>query len=57
MARGHERLRVPEGWQGQARALIQQLERIHDDIYNNLETLKKEIETLAAQMPDEEDPE
>ena len=33
-ARQHERLRVPEGWQGQARALIQQLERIHDDIYN-----------------------
>ena len=57
MARGHERLRVPEGWQGQARAMIQQLERIHDDIYNNLETLKKEIEALAAQMPDEEDPE
>ena len=36
MARQHERLRVPEGWQGQARALIQQLERIHDDLYNLL---------------------
>lgn len=27
---------MPEGWQGQARALIQQLERIHDDLYNLL---------------------
>ena len=35
-ARQHERLRVPDGWQGQARALVLQLERIHDDIYNRL---------------------
>ena len=35
-ARQHPPLRVPEGWQGQSRALIIQLEQILDDIYARL---------------------
>jgi len=31
--RKHEPLRVPQGWEGQNRALIVQLERVIDDIY------------------------
>lgn len=31
--RKHEPLRVPHGWEGQARALVVQLERILSDIY------------------------
>ena len=34
--RQHEPLRIPEGWGGQNRALIVQLERILDDIYARL---------------------
>jgi hypothetical protein len=36
MIRQHEPLRVPEGWTGQARALIIQLERIFDRIFSLL---------------------
>ena len=38
--RQHEVLRVPQGWAGQSRDLVVQLERILDDIYNRLETVK-----------------
>ena len=31
----HEVLRTPEGWVGQARDFVIQLERIHDDIYRH----------------------
>ena len=32
----HEPLRVPEGWKGQERAFVIQLERLMDDVYNRL---------------------
>lgn len=36
VSRQHETLRVPQGWNGQDRGLVIQLERILDDIYNQL---------------------
>ena len=36
MSRQHEVLRVPNGWTEQDKALVMQLERIHDDLYNRL---------------------
>lgn len=38
----HEVLRTPEGWTGQSRDFVVQLERIHDDIYSRLRKLKIE---------------
>ena len=38
----HEVLRTPEGWSGQARAFIVQLERIHDDIYKKFRKWTKQ---------------
>lgn len=34
--RKHEPLRVPQGWEGQARALVVQLERILNDVYGHM---------------------
>ena len=52
MARQHERLRVPERWQGQAKALIQQLERIHDDLYNLLGEASNDVSGLQGDVTD-----
>ena len=35
----HEPLRVPQGWNGESRGLVIQLERIHDDIYKHFTPL------------------
>ena len=53
MAKQHERLRTPEGWSGQSRALIQQLERIHDDIYLLIGKLEEEIKEIKESQEEE----
>ena len=35
----HEVMRTPEGWSGQERAFVVQLERVHDDIYKHFRPL------------------
>ena len=42
-SRQHEVLRVPQGWNGQDKGLVVQLERILDDIYNRLASSVKSI--------------
>lgn len=44
--RGHEPLRVPQGWKDQDKALIIQLDRILDDIYRRFSN--KDSEAIAA---------
>ena len=39
--KSHEPLRVPQGWTGQNRALIVQLERILDDLYKQIGNLTR----------------
>lgn len=51
--RGHEPLRVPEGWNGQSRALVVQLEHLLDDIYRRfgrlrMEDLSEELRALLT---------
>lgn len=51
--RGHEPLRVPEGWNGQSRALVVQLEHVLDDIYRRfgrlrMEDLSEELRALLT---------
>ena len=41
--RQHEALRVPQGWDGQAKALIIQLERILDRLYQFTEKTEKDL--------------
>lgn len=46
----HEVLRTPDGWRGQERDFIVQLERIHDDIYRHfpiLDALNKKNKYIA----------
>lgn len=40
----NQRLRVPNGWTGEARSLVIQIETILNDLYAKIEKLKKEIE-------------
>ena len=53
--RQHEPLRIPEGWGGQNRALIVQLERILDDIYARLPARGKvkELEERVSALEEE----
>lgn len=44
----HERLRVPQGWQDQERALVIQLERVFDDIYKRFGRLG--VEDLGERL-------
>ena len=48
--RQHEPLRIPEGWEGQARSLVTQLELMMDDIYRRLGKLKEEIDELKERV-------
>ena len=55
----HEVLRTPQGWTGQERDLIVQLERVHDDIYKHFRPLRIEdfsdelIEALKERLNEE----
>ena len=49
MKKQHEPLRIPERWQGQDRALVGQIDRILDEIYNMLGNLEKRIAELEKQ--------
>ena len=44
----HEPLRTPQGWTGQERDLIVQLERVHDDIYSHFKKLS--IEDFSPEL-------
>jgi len=48
----HEPLRVPQGWEGQNRAFVIQLERILNDIYKHFRKLRIEdfSDELIAQL-------
>ena len=50
VSRQHETLRVPQGWNGQDRGLVIQLERILDDIYNQL--VRRVISVLGVKADD-----
>lgn len=43
----HELIRTPQGWKDQERALVVQLERIHDDIYKRFPQIESEISSLS----------
>lgn len=43
----HEPLRIPQGWTGQDRALVIQLERILDDLYMRFGKLSTDIDGKA----------
>jgi len=49
--RQHQHLRVPNGWEGQDRALIVQLERILDELYNLSGQLEGAMVTNVAYDP------
>lgn len=51
VSRQHETLRVPQGWGGQDKALVIQLERIMDDIYNQI--MRRVISVLGVK-PDKD---
>lgn len=44
----HEPLRVPGKWDGEARALVIQLERVLDDAYARIGDLTKRVKELEA---------
>jgi hypothetical protein len=55
MNRQHEVLRVPNGWTEQDKALIMQLERIHDDLYNRLtKAVTGQVFSVLGIEPDED---
>ena len=55
MNRQHEVLRVPQGWSGQDRELIMQLERIHDDLYNRLvKAVTGQVFSVLGITPDDD---
>lgn len=43
----HEPLRVPQGWNDQSKALVMQIDRLMDDIYNRLGKLEEAVARLA----------
>ena len=55
----HEVLRTPNGWTGQERDFVVQLERVHDDIYRHFRPLRIEdfsdelIEALRERLNEE----
>ena len=53
MARQHEPLRVPDGWDGQSRMLVIQIERILNDIYIQLGNMDKRIKALEEAAEEE----
>lgn len=44
----HEPLRIPQKWDGEARALVIQLERVLDDAYVRIGDLTKRVKELEA---------
>lgn len=51
--RQHEPLRVPDGWNGQSRMLVIQIERILNDIYIQLGNMDKRIKALEEAAEEE----
>lgn len=55
MSRQHEVLRVPNGWTEQDKALVMQLERIHDDLYNRLtKAVTGQVFSVLGITPDDD---
>ena len=55
MNRQHEVLRVPNGWTEQDKALVMQLERIHDDLYNRLtKAVTGQVFSVLGITPDDD---
>lgn len=55
MSRQHEVLRVPNGWTEQDKALVMQLERIHDDLYNRLtKAITGQVFSVLGITPDDD---
>ena len=48
MIRQHEALRVPQGWKGQDKALVIQLERVFNDLYKVFSNLDASVVTNVA---------
>lgn len=48
--RQREPLRVPEGWSGQNRSFVVQLERVLDDIYAQLGRIRDESAKLEERV-------
>ena len=47
--RQHEPLRVPDRWDGQARMLVIQIERLFDQLYAKVGELEKKVEELSSE--------
>ena len=47
--RQHEPLRVPDGWSGQDRMLVIQIERLFDQLYAKVGELEKKVEELSSE--------
>lgn len=42
----HEQIRVPNGWDGQSKALVIQINRVFDDIYRMIGLMEQRITEL-----------
>ena len=51
----HEPLRIPQGWQGQNAQLVMQIERLFDDVYRQLQLIKKKLKELEDSGSEEEE--
>lgn len=51
----HEPLRVPEGWTGEARALVIQLERVLDDAYVRIGDLTQKVKELQEAVAEQQE--
>lgn len=49
---GHVPVRVPNGWTGEARAMIIQLNSMIDDLYRRINELRKEVDKLKEEGED-----
>jgi hypothetical protein len=48
--RQHEPLRIPEGWHGQDRAFVVQLNRMLDEIYSLIGRLEMQVREIREDM-------
>ena len=51
----HEPLRVPQKWDGEARALVIQLERVLDEAYARIGDLTRRVKALEDAAQEEEE--
>ena len=51
---GHVPVRIPEGWNGQSKSMVIQVNDLIDDLYRRVNNLQKEVEKLKNSEEEEE---